>query len=149
LSFMAKYTAMKKIICVTLVAMLVGCSKYEDGPPLSFRSKIERLSNNWIVSSAYRDETDGTSDFNAQFPDYLLSIGKDKLYTLTYHPVAAPSYVEKGTWAFSDDKKHVLFTDANGEVHDYAILRLKEHELWILITDNNATTWEVHLVPKS
>jgi len=140
---------MKNIICASVILLLAACSKYEDGPPLSLRSKTERISNNWIVSSAYRDETDGTFDFNAQFPDYLLSIGKDKQYTLSYQPVAAPAFSEKGTWKFSDDKKHVLFTDENGAVHDYAILRLKEHELWVLITDHNASTWEVHLVPKS
>jgi hypothetical protein len=141
---------MKKIIYVSLmVIVFASCSKYEDGPPLSLRSRTERLSNNWVAASALHNGTEGTADFNAQFSGYLLSIGKDEQYTLTYDLVPAGSHVEKGSWEFSDDKRHVLFTDANGSVHDYTILRLKEHELWVIFQDSNNTAWELHLVPKS
>jgi len=128
--------------------MLSACGKYEDGPAISLRTKEHRLVNNWQVSSAYQNGTDKTSDFNAAYAGYLLDIRKDDTYTLQYSPFSIGQVNDHGTWAFTDDKMQVRFTDSDGDVTVYTILRLKEKELWVRFMDGS-DEWEVHLVPKS
>jgi hypothetical protein len=131
------------------LVFLVSCSKYEDGPAISLRSKKARLSNEWQVSSAYQNGADRTSDFNAAFAGYLLKIEKEGNYTLTYSPFSLGTVTESGTWKFNSDETHVIFTDSDGNQEDYKILRLKEKELWVEFTDDDGNLWEVRLVPKA
>lgn len=128
--------------------LLSACGKYEDGPAISLRTKTQRLCNTWQVSSAYQNGTDKTSDFNAAFSGYLLDIRKDETYTLSYSPFGLGQVNDSGRWAWSDDKMTVKFTNSDGEVSEYIILRLKEKELWVRYT-TGGDEWEVHLVPKS
>jgi hypothetical protein len=58
---------------------------------------------------------------------------------------------EAGKWAFSNNKKNVIFTKESGNTpasvgsnSNWEILRLKESELWAKYTLNNDVT-EVHL----
>lgn len=140
---------MKKFMLIALPLLLLSaCGKYEDGPAISFRTKTHRLCNNWQVSSAYQNGVDKTSDFNAAFAGYLLDIRKDETYTLSYSPFGLGQVNDNGRWVFSDDKMTVKFTNSDGEIEEYIILRLKEKELWVRFTENG-DEWEVHLVPKS
>jgi hypothetical protein len=141
---------MKKLILIALpLFILASCNKYEEGPMVSLRTKTQRLSNNWQVSSAYQNGADRTSDFNVVFAGYLLDIRKDNTYTLSYSPFSAGTVTDHGTWEFNSDKTHVVLTNSDGETEDYTILRLKEKELWVRLHDDNNDEWEVHLVPKN
>ena len=131
------------------VLLFTACNKYEEGPAVSLRTKVGRVSNNWQVSSAYQNGVDKTSDFNAAFAGYLLDIRKDNTYTLQYSPFSVGTVTDNGHWKFNDEKTHIIFTDSDGDVSDYTIIRLKEKELWVRFHDDNNSEWEVHLVPKS
>ena len=141
---------MKKLLLIALpLLVLASCNKYEDGPAFSLRTKTQRLSNNWQVSSAYQNGTDKTSEFNVVFAGYLLDIRKDNTYTLSFSPLSAGTVTDSGTWEFNSDQTHVILTNSDGEQQDYTILRLKEKELWVRFHDDNNDEWEVHLVPKN
>ena len=43
-----------------------SCSKYSDGPSVSFASRKARLCNDWILESYFKNETDkNTIDFDS------------------------------------------------------------------------------------
>lgn len=143
---------MKRILFFILPLLVFAadsCKKYEDGPWISLRTKTERLSNTWQVSTAYQNGVDKTSDFNVAYAGYLLTIKKDNSYTLVYNPFNLGTVTDNGTWSFNSDKSHVILVNSNGDRADYTILRLKEKELWVKFTDDNGDVWEVHLVPKA
>src|SRR5687768_14500600 len=139
---------MKKFILLALpVILLSACSKYEDGPAISFRTKKDRVCNTWVVGSAYKNGVDNTSEFNGTFAGYLLDIRKDETYTLSYTPPGVGSVNEEGHWNWDNDKLKITLTDSDGSVTEYLILKLKEKEFWVQFLNDNEE-WEVHLVPK-
>lgn len=140
---------MQKFLFIAIpLFIMVGCGKYEDGPGLSFRTKKDRVTNAWQVSSALRNGIDKTSDFNALFAGYLLDIRKDDMYSLSYSPLSMGQVNESGRWEFISDKMEIRFINSDGESQTYQILRLKTKEFWIRFQEDG-TDWEVHLVPKS
>jgi hypothetical protein len=140
---------MKKILFLAIpLIILSGCGKYEDGPGLSLRTKKDRITNAWQVSSAMQNGVDKTSDFNAMFAGYLLDIRRDETYSLSYSPLSVGQVNETGRWEFTSDKMEIRLINSDGESKTYRILRLKEKEFWIHFTDDNSD-WEVHLVPKT
>jgi hypothetical protein len=140
---------MNKFLCIAIpLFILSSCGKYEDGPGLSLRTKKDRITNAWQVSSAMQNGVDKTSDFNALFAGYLLDIRKDETYSLSYSPLSMGQVNETGRWEFVSDKLEIRFTNSDGESRTYQILRLKEKEFWIRFQQDD-TDWEVHLVPKS
>ena len=141
---------MKKLLLLVLPIALVfpACNKYEDGPALSLLTKKERLCNTWIIHSAYKNDVDQTSDFNAAFAGYTLTIKKDETYTLSYRPFNVSEYSESGTWNFNDKKTTVTFNKSgSSDATTWTILRLKQKELWAEYTDSG-DVYEVHLVEK-
>jgi hypothetical protein len=135
------------VLCMS-VFVLASCSKYDEGPAVSLRTKKARLCNSWQISSAYQNGADKTAEFNTVLAGYLLNIKKDDTYTLSYSPLSAGTVTDNGSWKFNDDKTHVIFTDSDGESSDYTILRLKEKELWVKFMEDG-DEWEAHLVPKN
>lgn len=128
--------------------MLIACSKYENGPDFSLRTKTDRLCNNWQVSDAQHVSGDNPDLFTDVYYRYQLNIGKDGQYTITYVPNGHGNYTESGTWKFNDDKTHVLLSAYDGKVSDYTVLKLENCALWIRFTEEG-DEWEVHLFPKS
>lgn len=140
---------MKKTMLLAIPLLIFsGCGKYEDGPGLSLRTKKDRVTNTWQVSSAMQNGVDKTSDFNALFAGYLLDIRTDETYSLSYSPLSVGQVNETGHWAFVSEKLEIRFISSDGEIRTYQILRLKEKEFWIRFQQDDAD-WEVHLVPKS
>lgn len=141
---------MKKLIYAGMAMMLFfSCSKYEDGPDFSLHSKKERLSNSWIVRSAYVNDAERTLDYYDVYRNFHMTIGSDQQYTLSYNPYGLEQYMETGAWEFNGDKTHVLFTSAGGKNVDYTILRLQKNDLRVKYTDENKVEWEIHYIPKT
>lgn len=139
---------MKKLVFfIWPVLVLAACSKYEDGPAISLRSKYERISNTWKVSSALKNGEDHTPEFNGVYGGYVLDIRKNETYSLTYTPTGGHTVNDNGRWNFTSDQLKVMFTDEEGRVTEYLILKLKEKEFWVQFIDDK-DNWEVHMVPQ-
>lgn len=139
----------KTLAIVSTLLLLFSCNRYPDGPEVSLLTAKTRLTNTWIINTAYENGEEKTADFNTVFAGFTLDIKKDDNYTMSYHPFSVGDYNESGTWEFNDDKTHVIFRKANSsDVHDWRILRLKTKQLWAQFVDSS-TTYEVHLVPKN
>lgn len=116
------------------VVLLAACSKYEEGPNLSLRSKKARVSNVWVVEYAYDlgDQVEVTADYTGESWQFT----KDGVFTEFEN--GTPD--DAGTWEFLSDKEQLSISKP-GDVEIYTITRLKEKEMWIINNDE-----EIHLV---
>ena len=121
---------MKKIIFlqILIISILTSCSKYEDGPSLSLRSKKARLCGEWKIEFVSQDGIDITTDV-------LTALGSENEFHIekdgTYHVHGLSE--DMGTWELKD-KKESLLTQSNtagSEAEDFTILKLENDALWL------------------
>lgn len=128
-----------------LIISITACKKYPDGPLISFRSKTERVANNWRVGQALDNGSDVTSSYNK----YELSLTKGGSASLTamYTFLGTKyEYTTNGTWTFvSSNEKLSMDFENNDADAVYKILRLKEDEMWL---QKDGGSLELHLVPR-
>lgn len=147
---------MKKILTIAAfflisVVVLNSCSKYEDGPGISLRSKKARMANTWKIDKITDLDTGNEVDQNefmgfADSSDVAMSVvvtfdikkdGKiDIIATISSFSITVAS----GTWEFVGDtgiKISVIYMNTTSpEVIEGTILRLANNELWIKDKDN-------------
>lgn len=133
-----------KILSLALLAMtfvLGSCSKYEEGPAFSLRTKKARLAGEWKADK-YIDSNGNEENAN---DDGTIEFTKDNTFI-----VKSGNFSTTGTWEFTKDKEYVEteFTYTSGgvtvtETNESKILRLKNDELWMEDEDGNQT----HYVP--
>lgn len=130
LSFIEKNAIMKKWIPLfVLVVVLASCSKYEEGPNVSLKTKKERITNKWKLRSAW---VNGHYALD-QVYDHIYEITKEGNITL----INFDQQIHHGSWEFTDEKQNLLLrlyfreTDEVIETKEWEILRLKSEELWI------------------
>ena len=111
------------IFVLTLVITLIGCSKYEDGPAISLRSKKARLVNKWKLEKIYLD---GKEQLVQGIPpseaDVWVEFKKDDSFENFFGI--------NGKWEFDSSKEHIkLMDDDSNLIHELRIIKLKENEL--------------------
>jgi hypothetical protein len=125
------------VLSLFLVTSLESCKKYDDGPMISFRSRAERVANNWKVDSYNVNDNNQTS----LLADYKESYTKEGNYSYTWGILAGT-----GTWSFQNkDKEILLLGSSNQEDHVLFILKLEEESFWYYYMDGN-DKHELHLI---
>jgi hypothetical protein len=130
---------MKKLFGILAAVAIVGsvvmtsCSKYEEGPSLSLRSKKARLAGEWSVSNVTLNGTDVTSLFLPSGTTYSMTIEKDGTWTSSYASSGFSS-TEAGTWEFVDSKENLKIvttgsSDTDGDTSTIVMLKNKELKL--------------------
>lgn len=142
----------KNILIVTALSFLaigfLSCSKYEQGPGLSFRSKSKRLANSWRIQSVTVNGIERAQEpLFAKQKHYIYEGGSYVINIINPNTLEAEDV--QGSWTLYDDdrKLSVNRTNINGvtdSLEDYQILKLKEQSLWLRSLDN---TTEYHFVP--
>jgi len=140
---------MKKNILISAIAVLflslVGCSKYEEGPALSLRTKTARVTNNWKVAQALENGSDVTPDYN-KFELTMTKTGSASLSAEFTFFGTKYKYTTNGKWVFVSNKEKLSFDYDNDEADAvYTILKLKENEMWM---KQDGSSLELHLVPR-
>lgn len=134
---------MRKVsILAGIVLLLFGaCKKYEEGPVVSFRTKKERVVNQWKVEEATAD--DG-SDRTDQYDQQVWEFTDDNEFL---YKSDTSSGTQEGKWHFENDNEEIFLSGGVFLPHqgEYDILRLKEDELWIKRDSDNE---EIHLKPQ-
>ncbi|MEO6302772.1 MAG: copper resistance protein NlpE N-terminal domain-containing protein [Bacteroidia bacterium] len=136
------------IVTVIFSVIFFSCKKYPEGPSVSFSSKKERICNSWQIEKYKFNGADSTLAAKENlFKDYQLTLYKDGDYSFSYSYIRRSfsiSVTENGHWAFSDDKKNVIFTKENGstylaegESYTWQILRLTKKEFWAKYTQDD------------
>lgn len=136
---------MKKIsflFVFAVIASLVfsGCDKYDEGPTITFKSNVSRLTGEWKPTKMTENGVDQT--FNASD---RVKFAKDGTLTLTY-TISNTSYTKTGTWAFSNDDETLTYTTTIAgftQVEVFTIKRLSSSQLFVEQQDgNNLTRYE-------
>ncbi len=128
------------------VLCLTSCSKYEEGPVISFRGKTERLVNSWGYLLVLRNgnnitfgNVDGTINYAAS------SIGFEdggRFTSINYNDSLFVQ--EDGNWTFESKKEAVLLDYDNGNQRVLSIIKLKEKEVWLEETfDDNIIQYQL------
>lgn len=128
---------------VLLLGLLGGCNGYEDGPAISFRSKLSRLtSRNKVVlyevngvdsTFAVNDALDTTSYNDHGYMWYASRDGGGDIYAGIDFGV--------GSWEWRNHKQDLflVFSGYPFETGLWEILRLSEEELWLRLQSNGNT----------
>lgn len=136
---------MKKYILLAflLPVFFTGCKKYVEGPALSFKSKLERVSNHWKLSQLIVNGKDETANFT-EFEALFLDSGTFELYL-------GALKIQEGSWEFSAKKESIIMSGKDilnqPFSYEWEIIRLKEKELWTK-EDEGGNVKEYFLVPK-
>jgi len=114
----------KIIISFTVVTLIVSCTKYEDGPIFTFRSKDKRIAHSWEYTAIIYTET-GIS-VTTNLPSIVMTFSKDGTYTEN------TGYT--GTWKFKGDIELEITKSKQGDSTQttiWEITRLSNKELWL------------------
>lgn len=123
---------------------LSSCSKYEDGPAFSLRSKEERIANTWQVDKAMDSGSDVTNSFD-QYQLQMLRGGEASLAALYSIGELNFEFETNGTWSLENSNEDLRLDFENDDAdRTYEILRLKEEELWLR---EKGGTLELYLKP--
>ena len=133
-------TAIAAAAAALLVSSAPSCSKYEDGPKLSFRSPTSRLAREWAVKDAeqsgFPDDFDMTFDFDKD-GDLKFNVSGTYTYYGTPFPV---NYTMKGDWEWQD-KKEMLDITFENQSNEFKVLRLTPDEMvW---EDEDGGEWKL------
>lgn len=127
------------------------CSKYEEGPTVSFIPKTQRIANTWSLDARFKNGTE----------ESLSSSDMKTTLTFTEDGDAEGAYTDggftykgTGTWEFSDDKEEITvvitysgFGFSITDEKTYKILKLKSDELWLEYTEDDGDKMEYHFEP--
>jgi hypothetical protein len=124
---------MKKISFLFVFAVIAsllfsGCDKYDEGPTITFKSNVSRLTGEWKPTKVTENGVDQTFNANDR-----VKFSKDGILTITYS-IGNTSYTETGTWAFSNDDETLTYTTTiAGFSHNevYTIKRLSSSQLFV------------------
>lgn len=121
-------------LAATIITVLnfSSCSKYEDGPKFSLRTKKARLTGEWEVVRI-GNETYPQNGYTLE-----MTFEKDGDFEFKYS-YSGYSYTYSGDWAFTSDKEDIVINYDNfvGNTQMYEILRLKNDEVWLEDPQNN------------
>lgn len=112
----------QKIILVAFLVFItaVSCTKYEDGPIITFRGKTVRLTGTWKYES--RIDVAQNLVVTENLPQTLYTYSEDGTYS--------ESTNNNGSWRFSGAVDLVVKDTTQLEVI-WEILRLSNKELWL------------------
>lgn len=126
---------MKKLVLAIalIITLLPSCTKYKDGPKISLRTRMDRITGNWTIESATFNGTDitGFYDKAQKFTILKKRWGYDGDY---------------GSWTMGEDGDDATFNSdiAGHQAMTYRLLRLKNTELWMKYTATNGDVTELH-----
>lgn len=114
-------------LAATVITVLnfSSCSKYEDGPRFSLRTKKARITGEWEVVKI------GNQNFPQDGYSLEMVFEKDGDFEYNYL-YEGYSYGYDGDWHFTHGKEELVISlGNNGGVQIFEILRLKNDELWL------------------
>lgn len=135
----AKFYAIIILGLAIILPTLSSCSKYEDGPAFSLRTKSERVSNTWKVEN-YKINGD---DLTSLVSGYYETFSKEGAYSYTWSLFSGA-----GKWEFQNDSKEIKLTgNDDHSSRKLYILKLEEDSFWYYFMDGS-DKHEYHLITK-
>ncbi len=130
---------MRKLIALSLMLSFlavgfVSCSKYEEGPALSLRTKMSRITGEWKLDRALTDDGVVVGSYSDNF-SYVFN--EDGTGTRT------DNNTSEGVWEFNDEKTEITFTYQYFNqplTLEFEIIKLKNKELILYRKSNSVIT---------
>lgn len=132
------------LAAVVTILNFSSCSKYEDGPNFTLRTKKARLTGEWEVVKMSGQDLDVGYEVEFEFEkdgDFKYTYGYSSggsSYSYSY------SYSYSGEWEWEDSKEDIeikLNLDGYSYNMDFKILRLTNKEL--VLEDVSGDEWEL------
>jgi hypothetical protein len=147
--------AIKFLLPVLFAAVMLGnqsCSKYEEGPTISFRSKKARLVNDWNLKEYYKNgsKQDLNNTVELEIKDDGTAVKTVTVEILGTTTTDTYNY----KWEFNSDKTKLIliYVDDDGKIYEdaattYVITKLYEDEMWLTQNDGD-DSYEYHYETK-
>jgi hypothetical protein len=153
---MKKINRFLLLVAVSFVAF--ACSKYDDGPALSFRSAEKRLSGLWEIQSLKIESIDYHSAYMADsvYLRFVISGTKEQLYIYLVEDSKSSSHLSTSALVLGDKNKTLIFglpdysmytnitaplfelVPAFNTEHTWDVSRLSMYDLWMSTTHNDS-----------
>ena len=139
-----------------IVLLAAGCSKFEEGPGFSLRTKKARIQNTWIVEKAFINDSLIAGSPVDSFYIFFSKKGEVQI-TSVIDSLGAISYeTTSGSWDFidiSDSPKLAMVLNDNNtpfgnEILIWEIIRLANDELWIRYENDLKDMVEIDFIPQ-
>ena len=125
------------VIALTLVMMIsYSCSKYDDGPFFSLRTKKGRLVGEWELDKVIQNGQ--TQSLDSDY-DIIWEFERDGDFEQTIE-YGSYSYGYNGDWEFDDNGEELEIEISGYGTQTWEINRLTNNELWIEINDGGDKT---------
>tara|TARA_B100001564_G_C20566986_1_gene636485 strand:- start:602 stop:1009 length:408 start_codon:yes stop_codon:yes gene_type:complete len=117
------------IAALALITIIsYGCSKYDDGPGFSLRTKKGRLTGEWKLVDVNYSNGQSPNLFDY---DIIWTFERDGDFEETYE-YGSYSYSFEGEWEFEDDGEELKISrNIDNYTETFEINRLSSNELWI------------------
>jgi hypothetical protein len=128
------------MLLVVLAVLLPACSKYDDGPLISFTSKGMRVNGTWYFQSMLYGDADSTSRYTYQKLDFYYAKDYDGGAFTWDHDLYAQTLnetiYETGTWKFISNRDSFEMIHYKNQLKDstsvkWKINRLASNEFWL------------------
>jgi hypothetical protein len=134
-----KLSGLTILFAMLTMITIQSCSKYPEGPAVSFRSRDARVANTWKVDN-FKD--DGT-DYTSLVTDYSETFSKDGNYSYSWGSMAGT-----GKWAFQNDDMEIKVSGiSSASSETLFILKLEEKSFWYYYMDGTHRK-EFHMIPR-
>ncbi len=143
-----RQTSLLFLILSMGLLLFSSCRKYPDGPTLSLRSRVERVSNVWTASVISRNTINETNKYLI----YTMDFSKNGRLTWTTQIAGETQDIIMADWQLFREDQQIKITldepDPNsGERLSFSfdIRRLEENEMWLQFI-RFGDEWDIQLV---
>lgn len=119
------------IVAATMT--ISSCAKYDEGSNFTLLSAKSRVINVWKITAWTANGNDIIS-FNTVDQ---IDVKKDNTVAVTSTVLGTTT--DNGTWALSDDKATITFTDSSGSATTYTIVQLTKDIMKLSSISNGVT----------
>ena len=115
---------MKKIIFIIfLISVFFSCSKLEEGPAFSFKTKRERINNTWVVNKFISSGVDSTDYFKTHSFNQIY-FGKINIFDVpsTYQAKINDSITFEGNYNINSYEGKTVLNFLDGSSYAYPIM---------------------------
>jgi hypothetical protein len=132
----------KILLLIALGVVALACSRYDDGPSLSFRSVEKRLSGLWEIQSLKIEGIDYHSAYmdDSVYLRFVISGSKEQLYIYLVEESKSSSHLSSSALILDDHNKTLSF-----ELPEYAMYTNITTPIFHLIPAiNTENTWDIN-----
>ena len=126
---------MKRNLTILTLVILIsyGCTKYDDGPAFSLRTKKARLTGEWELEEVI---VNGVSQTLGSDYDMIWEFERNGDFTQTMD-YGSYSYNYNGEWEFDNNGEELEIQSSYGPSQTFEINRLSSNDLWLEINTND------------